>query len=268
VRTDTSAPADVGADRFRLASPRTAHLLGVVTLALIAASLPLAALAHQLTFSTLGLGALLGLPFAAVGAVVARRQPRNPVGWLLLAFGFFGALGTDAGMYAVLHYRLGHTSLPLAPLAVLLAPTWIPLIVLLPLPIALFPDGRMPSARWRATVWACFGWAAVWLGIVAAMQTDGILFRPIRVDNSGQALILNHPTGFWSTLNTASGVILIVYLGISLAWVVRQIRAYRRATGEGRQQLKWLMGGGAVCEDDPFAVELGGGLLIDHMVMR
>ncbi len=54
----------------------------------------------------------------------------------------------------MLRYRLGDTGLPLGPLAAFLAPNWIPLIALLPLPIALFPDGRLPSRRWRTTLWA------------------------------------------------------------------------------------------------------------------
>jgi hypothetical protein len=240
-------PPEIVAGRLRWASPRTARLLGVVTLVLLAVDLPLAALAHQFTFSNVGLGVPLGLPFAAVGTVVAQRKPRNPIGWLLLAFAFFAALSSDAGMYSVLHYRLGHTNLPLGPLAVFLAPSWIPIIVLLPLPIALFPDGRMPSPAWRTTVWAYVGWAVVWLSLLAAWQADGLIFRPIRVDNSGQAIVLNHPTGLWRLLNQSTFLLLILYVAISLAWVARQIGAYRRATGESRQQLKWLMGGGAVC---------------------
>jgi hypothetical protein len=240
-------PPEIVAGRLRLVSPRTALLLGVVALVLLAADLPLAALAHQFTFSNVGLGVPLGVPFALVGTVVAQRQPGNPIGWLLLAFSFFAALSSDAGMYAVLRYRLGHTSLPLGPLAVFLAPSWIPIIVLLPLPIALFPDGRMPSRAWRATVWAYVGWAALWLSLLAAWQADGLIFRSIRVDDSGQAIVLNHPTGIWNLLNQATFLLLILYVAISLAWVARQIGAYRRATGESRQQLKWLMGGGAVC---------------------
>ena len=88
-------------------------------------------------------------------------------------------------MYSVLRYRVGDTSLPLGPLAAFLSANWIPLIVLTPLPIALFPDGRMPSRRWRATLWAYAGWAAVWLGTLTALQADGLIFRPIRVDTSG-----------------------------------------------------------------------------------
>ena len=151
-------------------------------------------------------------------------------------------------MYSVLRYRLGDSGLPLGPLAAFLAPNWIPLIVLLPLPIALFPDGRMPSRRWRATLWAYLGWAVLWLGLLAVWQADGLFFRPIRVDTSGAAVVLSHPpaNSVWHWLNVVTIVLLLPYIAVSLAWVGRQVAAYRRATGESRQQLKWLMGGGAV----------------------
>ena len=220
--------------RFRLASARTAKLAGIATLVLLAVNLPLVALAHQFTFSNLSLGIWVGLPYAIVGTIVARRQPRNPVGWLLLAGAFFAALCSDAGMYSVLRYRIGDTSLPLGPLAAFLAPSWMPLVVLLPLPIALFPDGRMPSRRWRATLWAYAIWAVLWLSTLIALQVDGLIVRPIRVDTSGATIILSHPppTGVWNTLFAFSNVLLLGYLALSLAWVGRQIAAYRRATGE------------------------------------
>ena len=239
-------PAAYG--RFRWASPRTAQLLGVVTLVLLAVNLPLVALAHEFTFSNLALGAFPGLPFVVVGTVVANRQPRNPVGWLLLVTGFLVVLCSDGGMYSVLRYRLGDTGLPLGPLAAFLAPNWIPLVVLLPLPIALFPDGRLPSRRWRTTLWAYLGWAVLWLGLLAVWQADGLFFRPIRVDTSGAAVVLSHPpaNSVWHWLNVVTGVLLLPYVAVSLAWVGRQVAAYRSASGESRQQLKWLMGGGAV----------------------
>jgi hypothetical protein len=232
----------------RLASPRSARLVWAVTLVLLAANLPLVALAHEFTFSNVALGAFLGLPFALVGIVVANREPRNPVGWLLLASGFLGALCSDAGMYSVLRYRLGDTGLPFGPLAAFLAPNWIPLIVLLPLPIALFPDGRLPSRRWRATLWAYLGLVVVWLGLFAVWQADGLFFRPIRVDTSGDVVVLSHPpaNSVWHLLNGVTNALLLPYIAIGLAWVGRQVVAYRHAAGERRQQLKWLMGGGAV----------------------
>jgi hypothetical protein len=191
---------------------------------------------------------VLGLPFGIGGMLLARRLPRNPVGWLLLATAFSGALCTDAGFYALLRYRQGHGALPLGPLAVFLAPEWIPLIVLLPLPIVLFPNGRMPSGRWRLTLWAYAAWATAWVGVLAAVQVDALAFRPIRVDSNGQALVFagGPKTGVWHTVYDLSNVLLVPYVAIALSWVWMQIRAYRRAGGDERQQLKWLMGGGVV----------------------
>jgi hypothetical protein len=188
------------------------------------------------------------VPFAVVGTLVACRLPGNPVGWLLLATAFSGALASDAGFYALLRYRVGHGALPLGPLAVFLAPGWIPLIVLLPLPIALFPRGRMPSRRWRLTLWAYLVWATAWVGVLTAVEIDALAFRPIRVDGTGQALALaNGPkTGVWHTVYALSFVLFVPYVAIALAWVWMQVGAYRRAAGDEQQQLKWLMGGGAV----------------------
>ncbi len=231
-----------------LATARTALLFGTATLVLFAAAPPLAVLAHALTFSNLFIGLVLGVPFAVVGTLLARRLPGNPVGWLLLATGFSGALCSDAGFYALLGYRLGHGPLPLGPLAVFLAPEWIPLIVLLPLPLALFPEGRMPSRRWRLTLWAYLVWATAWLGVLTAVQVDALAFRPIRVDGTGEALVFasGPKTGVWHTVYGLSNLLLVPYVAIALAWVWMQVGAYRRASGDKRQQLKWLMGGGVV----------------------
>ena len=73
-----------------MTSSRLAILLGAVAALLIAASAPLAVVAHQFTLGGVGF-TLLMTPFAAVGALVANRQPRNPIGWLLLAIAITGA---------------------------------------------------------------------------------------------------------------------------------------------------------------------------------
>jgi hypothetical protein len=231
-----------------LATARTALVLGSVTLVLFAAAPPLAVLAHALTFSNLFVGLVLGVPFGIVGTLLARRVPQNPVGWLLLASAFSGALASDAGFYALLRYRQGHGALPLGPLAIYLAPGWIPLIVLLPLPIALFPSGRMPSRRWRLTLQAYLVWATAWVGVLTAVQVDALAFRPIRVDDSGQALVLGggRTTGVWHAVYGVSNGLIVPYVAFALAWVWMQVGAYRRARGDERQQLKWLMGGGVV----------------------
>lgn len=134
----------------RLASPKTATVVGVVTLLLLVAGVPLAIATHQVS------GALaefpLMVPFGVVGLIIALRQPRNPIGWIMLAVAGAYTVGADAGSYAVLAFRMGHPGLPLARLAVALTQCWIALPLLLPLPVLLFPTGRVPSRRWRATL--------------------------------------------------------------------------------------------------------------------
>src|ERR1035438_9881221 len=125
-----------------------AVLAGLAVPALVA--IPLTILSQQLFGSLLAL--VLGVPCAGTGMVVARRQPRNSIGWLFLvtAAGLF--LSTDGGGYAFLTYRLGH-HLPLGPLGLVLGQLWGPGLVLLFVVILLFPDSRLPSRFWRATLW-------------------------------------------------------------------------------------------------------------------
>ena len=52
------------------------------------------------------------LVFAALGAVVARHQPRNPIGWLLGACGALYLLTSVTALYAVLDFRVHHGTLP------------------------------------------------------------------------------------------------------------------------------------------------------------
>ena len=72
--------------RFRLRSPVTATVLGVLVLVLSAATLTLKGFDHQLTTSGTWSGIAIVVMYAGVGLAVARRQPRNPIGWLLLIF--------------------------------------------------------------------------------------------------------------------------------------------------------------------------------------
>src|SRR5579885_3098233 len=77
-------------------------------------------------------GSIVLVPgFGIVGLIVARRQPRNPMGWVLLGCALCLALDDAASTYSVLDYRNHHGSLPLGRLAVLLQPAWAPGIAFL-----------------------------------------------------------------------------------------------------------------------------------------
>jgi hypothetical protein len=213
---------------------RVVRALEVACLVALLASVPLAILAHA------ALALMLSI-FAAFGAVIARRQPGNPIGGVLLLLTAASVLCVDAGQSAVLDYQLGY-HLPFGRAAVFLAPgAWTSIVVLLPLPIALFPDGRL-STGWRRVL-AAYLVACAALAITAAWQNSvGLLARHIQVNHDGELSSGNSPAAV-ATLYT---FILVVYLGFCLVWVLRLLLAFRGARGPYRQQLKWLLVGGAV----------------------
>jgi hypothetical protein len=213
--------------------------LGAAAAALIVAAFPLSAVAHQLTFGAVG-QLLLMIPFAAVGALVASRQPRNPIGWLLLAIALTASYGADAGFYSVRAYHIDHHSLPLSRLAVFLTQGWVSMLVLLPLPILFFPDGKI-SRRWRWTLFAYIVVVAVLISHVVITDFGAFTDNPVRIDSSGELKQLggNGSGGFGFVL------VVLLFFAISLSWVVRQVVMYRRSSGDRRQQLKWLLAGGS-----------------------
>lgn len=131
--------AQAGVRRGRLATPRTASLLAGGVVALIVA-LPvigvLTGQTHRLDASTLktvsGLLVVI-LAVSAVGLVVARHQPGNPIGWLLLGAANWIPLTIVAGSYATYVYHSGHRGIPL------LSPAALILGELFTLVIAVFP---------------------------------------------------------------------------------------------------------------------------------
>ena len=237
----------VSGRRFALASPPTAAILGAVALVLLIASLPLSSLSHQLTFNDTSGGVGFTVFFGGVGVVVARRQPRNPIGWLLIGVALLVGLSVDAGDYALLRYRLGHPGLPLAPVAVLLTPLWAAAIALLPPVILLFPDGRLTSPLWRWMLRIYAGLVACVLAVVCAPAIAAVAGQDIHVDSSGDVRSARHLAGWLAhPPQWLATIVLVLIVGIALSFVARQVLSWRRATGERRQQLKWLAFGAAV----------------------
>jgi hypothetical protein len=110
--------------------------------------------------------ALLVPGFATVGAVVAARR-HNTIGWLFLGVAMVAAIGAFSVEYAVRALVTAPGSLPAGTLAAW-STTWVftlnfPMLGLL---LLLFPDGRLPSKRWRMVAWGLWvslGVWAVWL---------------------------------------------------------------------------------------------------------
>jgi len=207
----------------------------------------LAALAHLTPRHILVAGTLI-VAFGGVGLVVAHRQPRNRLGWILLGWLFLLGLGGIAGPYAVLDYRLGHHGLPLGPVAVVLNNSVQLLALLLaPLIILLFPDGYLPGPRWRWVVWTYAGLVACVMTVAAANAIAPVADHDIRLDSSGNLTSSGHLPGWLANPPAWIDAVVVVGLaGIVLSAVGLQVLSWRRATGERRQQLKWLAFGAAV----------------------
>jgi hypothetical protein len=212
----------------------------MLTLLATAASVPLSMAARQSVLGNSIQNLVSSLPYAAVGIVVIRKLPRNPVGWLLAAIGILSVVSTDAGSYALLAHRQGST-LPLGLAAAWLDESFRPAAVLLPLAILLFPDGRLPSSRWRWVLRAYLGFSAAYVVVlVASALAAG---ERAQIDTSGGLSAIDQPHG-WSA--AAEAPALLLYVAAWAVFIIRQVISWRTAGGNRRQQLKWLMAGAAV----------------------
>jgi hypothetical protein len=222
-------------------SPVTLGIVGLL-LGLAALNIVLSARIPQNT-GLKGVG-IITLPFAVVGLLVGRRQPRNSIGWILLAFTFAVLVSVNAANYAVLVYRV-HDALPLGRLAVALAPAWIPVVVLAPLPIVLFPDGRIPPGRWRWVFWAYAAVGVAFLSAIGAADFGAFTEHRVVIDSSGSLSSLTAPThgALAAFFNTAA---IVAYASCFAAMVVYQIVQFRRSHGDERQQRKWFLAGGGI----------------------
>jgi hypothetical protein len=215
-------------------------VLGGVAVASLAAMIPLSVFAHLVGDGVVAL--VIGVPCTAIGFLVARRQPRNPLGWLFLVIAIFLFVPTVGGDYAYLNYVLGH-HLPFAAAGLAVDGLWSEGLALFIVVILLFPDGRLPSRLWR---WALGVWFAVFavLLIALAVATGGALAaHPVRVDTTGGLIAVDNPTGWFAVIVHGS---LIVLLALSVSFIARQVLSWRRSSGERRQQLKWLASGAVV----------------------
>ena len=235
-----SSPALVHGGVLRVVS----MVLGSVVLALIVAGPPLGVLARQWSLSTSGSVAAVAT-LCVVGMVIAWHRPGNPLGWILLGAAGSQVLSADSGSYSVLDYRMYHGTLPLGAVAVLFQPAWAVTFTLFGLMILLYPDGRLPSPRWRFMLWPYLALAALYLGGALVIAAGAIVGHRVRLDAGGTLTIFDHPAGPDAWWGTAQTVFLLALAASWLIWLGRQAFAFRHAAWERRLQLKWLLSGAA-----------------------
>jgi MFS family permease len=234
----------VSGRRPRLASPRTASILAACVLVLVAALPVLGVLSGHAPGSVTAVISLLVVVvvLAAVGLVVARHQPGNVIGWLMLGAAAWIPLTIAASEYAALVYDYGHRGIAgLGPVAVVLSGLFTFVIVVFPLVTLVFPDGRLPSPGWRWVLWAYLVLVLILpVSYVAATAAAGTGHHLVYLP-SGQVGAADAPPS-WTAL--------VFFATVALAWLGalgHQIASWRRSSGERRQQLKWLLSGTVAC---------------------
>jgi hypothetical protein len=210
-------------------------------LALFVATIPLWFLARSADLPSrwaadLGVGSMVGgalfLAFPLVGALIASRRPKNAVGWLCLAVGLLWMLG---GLFDYYGYYGAATPGSL-PFPVVMAGIsdwiWVPAVGLLgTYVLLLFPDGRLPSRRWRPLAWLS--------GAVILLLSVGGMLAPGRLDNlAGVRKPFAIEGAEW--LATGAYAVLPLLPLCMLASALSLVLRYRRSKGEERQQIKWI----------------------------
>ena len=177
---------------------------------------------------------IVQIAFVTVGAVVATRLPGNVIGWLFLAVGLMLAASMLTGGYAT-RAVLPQSDLPAGVAAavvfnLLQGPLLIGLLGSL---LLVFPDGHLPSPRWRAPA------RALAAGCIAATVATLVAPGSLNIGTVTNPLALG---GAWASAALAvQGAGFVGMVAVIVIVAIAQVRRFRLATGELRQQLKWLV---------------------------
>jgi len=196
----------------------------------------------QRDWAFLSISMFMIVGYGTVGAFVTARTSGNPIGWLMITVAGAFVLAGFSDEYASYAYVTEPGSLPGASFALWLS-NWVFIGVVAPIPfiLLLFPNGRLPSRRWRPFAFALAG--------LLAAGALGTILRPGIVEFEEDSTLTN-PTGVEALGSAIDVVLWVVGIGgivLSLLSVVALVQRFRTASGEERQQIRWLAYVAALC---------------------
>jgi hypothetical protein len=187
----------------------------------------------ELVFNHHAIGIVTALGLSVLGALIASRRPANPIGWLMSVAALFLAVFSFTQQYAPLAVA---ESLPGVDLASWLA-TWTNLpgiAITITFVIQLFPDGRLPSPRWRPLAWLSAAATVVPAAVLAARAWP--VWGPALATRT-----LDHPA-----VGDTFGTGFLVILALSVVSLAALVVRFRRSVGAERQQIKWFAYGAMI----------------------
>jgi hypothetical protein len=179
------------------------------------------------------------LTFITVGALIASNRPENPIGWIICATALIWVLcGNLALQYGEYSLITAPGSLPFGVYVSLLGGAirgtgWFLILTFL---LLLFPNGHLPSSRWRPFAWLI---AALLVAYPFTLLLDPTPF--MNIDSSLAAV--HNPLGISGTGKLFDHINAFVIVGLyasAAACIISVFVRFRRARGDERQQLKWL----------------------------
>ena len=179
---------------------------------------------------------VIPLAFSVPGAVLVGYRPANPIGWILATVGLISGVAlflAEYGQYAI-HTNPG--SVPAGVLALWLANVFgLPTLGLVPLLFLLFPDGSLPSLRWRPVAWVAVAAMAGFIvagafspGPIGGEPLPGTPRNPLGMEPARQVLEL------------IGGVAFLITAVVAVVALLAPVLRFWRAQGVERQQLKWF----------------------------
>jgi hypothetical protein len=211
--------------------------------------------------------ALTAVTFPTVGALIAARRPRNPIGWIFCVIGLSQATSVFAGQYAVYALFTKPGVLPGGEVTSWLEGwAWAPGLGLVAFLLLLFPEGRLLSRRWRWVAWPAASATALEALLPAVFTWS--LRGPQMFEFFGNGDVSRIAgTNAFQALGIALFLTMTVSIFLSAGALIAR---FRRANGEERQQLQWVTYAGALAVTsllvDGLIEAIGGSVLLADAV--